>query len=228
MMFMIHLFYFAAFVGLVAVLVQACAGVRTLPPPKDRGTCIRFFDELDRRLDEHGEADAEAARIVGFPELRVDRFLASFVDKRPAGASYAAWIERLRALDETARRIEWRNLPAGVAAGLQPPFGLAAETAIDLCGRVLAEHDRLSPARRSRLFEQAVVPDAYSAWQRVFGLYPLTRWAIVEGIGRLHRELRQPFITDAEPWPRTGPWLRYAPPALASLGAAEVAGILEA
>lgn len=219
----------AACAGLVAALAQACAKGRTLAPPGDRAAaCARFFGELDLWVAEHGGADAEAARVAGSPELRVDRFLASFADERPTGESYAAWIERLRRLDDTARRIEWRNLPAGAAAGLQPPFGLPAETAIDLCGRVLAERDGRSPARRSRLFEQAEVPDAYSTWRRVLGLYPLTRWAIVEGVGRLQRELRHPFLPGAESGPGLGPWLRYAPPVPARLGAAEVAGILEA
>jgi hypothetical protein len=228
-MFMIRPLRFAAFAVIVVSLVQACMGWQPLPPPEDReAACERFFDEMDRRADESGVADAEAVRVAGFPELRVDRFLASFADGRLAGEAYVAWVERLRKLDDTARRIEWRNRPAGTAARLQAPFGLDAGTAIEFCGQVLAERDLKSPARRSGLLQRAQVPDAYSTWQRVLGLYPLTRWAIVEGVGRVQRELRQPFIAGSGRRPDTGPWVRYAPPAPAMLGAAVVARMLEA
>ncbi|HYE34372.1 hypothetical protein [Methylocaldum sp.] len=219
-----------AVVGAVLVLlIQSCAELKPLPSPRSReAACERFFGEMDRLVAEHGVADAGTALIPDFPHLRIDRFLASFVNKDLSHEAYAAWVERLRKLDETARLIEWRNLPSGAATRLQvhTPFGLRVRTAVDVCGHALAERDLKSPARRFRLLEHAKVPDAYSTWERVLGLYPLTRWAIAEGVLRVHRELRRPFLGKHENLSGTERRISYAPPAPETLGAADVARIL--
>jgi len=177
---------------------------------------------------EHGVADAGAARIQDFPQLRVDRFLASFASKYLTGEVYAAWVERLRKLDATARLNEWRNLPFGAAKELQAhvPFGLTPVAAVDTCGHVLTASDLKSPARRSQLFERTVVPDAYSTWQRVLGLYPLTRWPFIKGVWRLQRELRAPFMDPHLDLALAGRLTRYIPPTLETLGTAETSGIV--
>jgi hypothetical protein len=214
--------------ALLVLLLEACAELKPLPAPEGReAACERFYGQMDRLVAEHGAADAGAARVAGFPELRVNRFLASFANEDLTDEAYAAWVERLRKLDETARLIEWRNLPPRAAKRLQSPFGLAVGTAVDVCGHVLAERDLKSQARRSRLVEQARVPDSYATWERVLGLYPLTRWAIVEGVWRVQRELREPFIAARGDVPGTEQRVRYAPPAAKALGTAEVAEILQ-
>jgi hypothetical protein len=229
-LFMIRSLGLAVVGAVLVLLVQSCAELKPLPPPGSReAACERFFGEMDRLVAESGAMDAGTAHIPDFPYLRADRFLASFAGGDLSGEAYAAWAERLRKLDGTARRIELGNLPSGAAAQLQShaPFGLTAGTAVDVCGQVLAERDLRSPARRSRLLTQAKVPDSYSTWERVLGLYPLTRWAIVEGVWRVHRELRAPFLGRHEHLPATARRVSYAPPAPDPPGAAEVAGILE-
>lgn len=210
-------------------LLAACVGMKPLPPPGPReAECGAFFAEMDRVVAGYGVADGGAARITGFPELRIDRFLASFAGEEMPAAAYIAWFGHLRKLDASARRIEWRNLPGEAAAGIRVPFGLDAGTAMEICGEVLAESDRESLMRRSELLARAEVPDAYSDWQRWVGLYPLVRWVVAEGVARLHRELRQPFIAPGPSRPEAGPVVLYAPPATEPSPAPEIAAVLAA
>lgn len=214
---------------MLALFLQACAHWRPIfPPGSGQAACEHFFGEMDRLVSEHGVEDAGTARVADFPELRVNRFLASFANENLTGEAYAAWVERLRKLDETARLIEWRNLPPEPAGRLQAPFGLGVETAVNVCGQILAEQQLNSSARRSRLLADVKAPDAYSTWQRVLGLYLLTRWAIVEGVWRGQREQREPFIEANGNNPSDSDrWVRYAPPEQEALGTDETAKILE-
>jgi hypothetical protein len=218
-----------ALAGALALLLAACVELRpALAPGDDAKTCGHFFEEMDRLVARHGVQDAGAARIEGFPELRVDRFLASFADENPAGEAYAAWVERMRRLDAAARRVELRNLPPSALIRLQghAPPRLTPQVAIDACGKVLTGVRMQVPEERLRLLRRAKVTDSYSRWQRFLGLYVLTRWAIVEGISRVHRELREPFIgppLNPSPSART---IRYAPGITADPDAAIIAGII--
>src|SRR5260221_7559190 len=42
--------------------------------------CRRWYQMLDEAVEQGGTPDAGAARIAGFPQLRMDRFAASFKD----------------------------------------------------------------------------------------------------------------------------------------------------
>lgn len=214
--------------GLVLALSAGCSAIEPRPPAAARdAACLRFFGDMDRRVAGAGVRDAGTARIPGLPELRIDRFLASFAREAMPAEAYGDWVERLRKLDAAARRIELHNLPPKEAAQLQPPFGLDAESAMETCGRRLAESELKSPDRRAEWLGHARVADDYSTWQRGVGLYPLTRWLAAAGVGRLHRELRRPFITaGTDRAAARGPVVRYAPPVGESLESGEIAAIL--
>jgi hypothetical protein len=213
---------------ILALLIQACAGLKPLPTlPAEQADCERLFQEMDQRVAESGVADAGSARIADFPELRVDRFLASFAKENLTTEAYAAWLERLRRLDETARMIEWRNLPPKAKYRLQAQLGANVGEAVKACGHILFEQDLIYPHRRSGLLAEVEPPDAYSTWQRIFGLYFLSRWAIVEGVWRVQREMREPFIKPGQDQPVIGRLIRYTPPGSEILAADEVAKILQ-
>lgn len=189
--------------------------------------CEGLFDEMDRRTNEYGVADAAAAQVSGFPALRVDRFLASFAHQGMMGEAYVEWLERLRELDETARRIEWRNLPSEAKASLPDTFGANVETVVNVCGHILAEQALIYPSRRAQLLSAIEQPDAYSTWQRFFGLYFLSRWAIVDGVRRVQMEMREPFHNPDQNQSVTGRRVQYDPPKSDVLNSAEVAKVLE-
>lgn len=212
----------------LAVGLQACV-VRqplVLPVTPDAAGCARFFRDMDDKVDEFGVADAGAGRVTGFPSLRTDRLLASFAGNELTAEAYAAWLERLRGLDETARLIEWRNLPEPAKSALPASDERNAVETISHCSRILTEQVLISRERRARLLSEIQAPDAYSTWQRVLGLYFLTRWAVVDGVRQLHNEMRAPFLKPFQNSAANDRRIRYAPPAPPAIQAAEVAEIL--
>src|SRR4030095_7331211 len=112
-------------------------------------------------------------------------------------AAYMAYVERLAELDVEAREHEIRNLPREhleEIAGFDPVIARAAalQRTRD-CGRLLRELDLVRPEARPALLEQARVPDEYSTFGRVAGLYWLTRYAFVPGIRRWEAQTRAAF-----------------------------------
>lgn len=212
--------------AILALVLQACAElpVNTATSTFIDVECEHLFQQLDRTVSEYGVADAGTARIPGFPELRANRFLVSFANENLSAPAYSAWLDRLRQLDATARKIEWRNLPPVGKLRLQDNFGPNIETALNMCGHILSERDLLTPNRRSQLLDNIEAPHAYSTWQRALGLYFLTRWAVIPGVWRVHQEMRQPFL-KAQPGDRTR-MIHYAPRSEPLLDTREVAAIL--
>jgi hypothetical protein len=192
--------------------------------------CEQFMMRMDDLVSSTAVADAQNARIAGFPHLRINRFLASFAEERPVGERYAAWLERLRKLDADSRRIELRNLPSDAAQRLVDflPGGMAAPTAIAECGRHLVQRDIQSAGRRTELLTRAQVPDSYYGWPRMTGLDVLARWPILEGVGRLQRDVRETFAQPLAALPIAGFLVRYPPPKGQTLDEAGVAAILAA
>lgn len=217
----------SALTVILALGMLACA-VRqplVLPAMPDAASCEGFFRDMDARVDASGVADAAAVRIKDFPGLRADRFLASFTGADLTADAYAAWLERLRGLDETTRLKEWRNLPAAAKSALRVLVDADVARTVSQCGQILTEQVMNSSGQRALLLSEIRPPDAYSTWQRVFGLYFLTRWAIVDGVRQLHGEMRAPFLS-AYQQPAAGRLIHYQPPASPAIPAAEVAEIL--
>ena len=213
--------------AILVLWLPACADLQPLSEPikLDASSCERFFQAIDHQVDEYSVGDAGAAKISGFVGLRVDRFLASFAQQNLTADAYVAWLERLQKLDETARLIEWRNLPDKAKSRLQTSVTGDLVVAIHSCGQILAQQVQNSPSQQSRLLAELKSPEAYSTWQRLFGLYFLTRWAVVDGVRQLHQEMQAPFLNMDQPV--EGQSIRYAPPVSPSIQAAEVAAILE-
>lgn len=188
-----------------AAMLAACA---TLPPEiPEVAECQANYLGLDQRLEAAGLRDGGAARIEGFPYLRVNRFLASFRDEAADGPAFAAWVERLRELDLAARRAELRNL------GWQPPDPELRH--LDRCGREWAARDLADPQRRAQLREQARVPDDYSALRRTLGFYPLAVPFLNLGISNYHEEIRADYATPAAALESPGPLVLWRGPAQA-------------
>ncbi len=182
---------------LMALLALAgCAAWQ--PVPRDSGgetaACMQFYRDFDRTVARAGVADAQAARIAGFPHLRVNRLLASFRDGLTP-AQQPDWLAHLRALAAAAEAAELANLPAWPATwrALGVADRSAAGARLADCGDHLLAADRDAAQNLALLRERARVADAYQDHQRVLGLYPLTALAVSVGVGNLHAETRARF-----------------------------------
>lgn len=196
---------------LLALLLSGCAIVPT-PTRSARiggveplGGCADFFASLDERTSESRSLDAGAFRVEGYPYLRVNRFLASFQEQTEDQAAFAAWVDRMQALDQEARQFEIANLhTAPGSAGA--PSGLNARVAS--CGDLLKAADLQDGEQKAALRKTVTVPDEYLTLPRVLGLYPLTSLFVSNGVRNWHTEARKTFSTD----PPVG-WrvIRYVP-----------------
>jgi len=212
--------------ALGALLLAGCAslgprpdtaGVYASPPvvqhlqrEDDVGLCARLLREADRAIDAAGVRDALAARVPGFPYLRVDRITAALAPAPDAGVPFVAWSHLLAQLDAQARRYESANAPTD-----STPFA-----AVDACRLVLARADDTADdpadnttAMRAALRAAAAVPDDYSAALRAVGLYPLTRLAFAAGVADWQVQTKSVFAMPLPQLPQQGRLVRYAPTA---------------
>ena len=103
-----------------ACVVAACAGPQLRPrAAPEAAACVALFDRVDAAVARERVGDAMAARIPGFPHLRVDRLLASFRNELRDRDAQRFWVERLAALDAEARAAELANLPGAALAALR-------------------------------------------------------------------------------------------------------------
>jgi hypothetical protein len=217
--------------ALAAALLSACAGPGGVGRVEDGATsaareCLVFLGELDRVIDVSGARDAGEYRIPGFPFLRTDRFTASFRDEADDDARSRAWIARLRELDERARRFEIANLPEQAFPVMRSHDREATFAQARACGDLLAAELAGQPARRAEVARLAVVPDDYSTFRRVVGLYALTGMPFAASERRWERHTRKAFAEGRRlPPPANLVYQRYGPaggplPAAEALAAA--------
>ncbi len=181
-------------------------------PRGESRECLDFLGELDRVIDVTGARDAGEHRIAGFPFLRVDRFTASFRDELADEPRSLAWIARLRAIDERARRFEIANLPE-VAFPIMRRYDREATFAhARACGDRLAAELAQQPAQRERVARLAVVPDDYSTFRRAVGLYSLTGMPFAASERRWERRTRRIFAEGRQESPPSNVvYQRYEP-----------------
>lgn len=213
------------------LLLQGCATQTPYPEASlasEDAACLRWFDSVDAAVAVHALEDPGTARIAGFPQLRVNRFLASLRDLTTTESAFAAWLEQLRQLDAQARQPEFANLPAATARQLvaQLPPGESFAQAVQRCGKRLTLLSIDNPAHKKRLLQRAAVPDAYQTWKRYVGVYALAQHAAALGIEHLHRKLNASFQQPLAQLPVAGRLQRYTPPPNEPLNSANIAAIL--
>ncbi len=209
---------------LLAALAIALAGCGLTPKEPiasggDRaGACRALVDAVDAAVDRADVADAGAARIEGFPWLRVTRPLASFRDAVTDEARFEAWVDRLAAQAEQGRRHELANLPQGARQRLAARWRSSAQrhglpktvdTALTTCRAVLRRSVLADSQARDHLRQAATVPDAYNTWQRFFGFYAIA-WRVARAqVEDLHAERTEVFARETPDDPAIE---RYAVP----------------
>jgi len=212
--------------ALLLALVALAGGCATVLPPAPSpaivaaddslaARCARAFAALDEAVARAGVADAETARVGGFPYLRVNRLLASFRDEVGSDAAIREWIGYMQRLGREGWLVEIANLPPKDTEALlatlgEQGFGELPPTAfIEGCGNALRDGPDATPARREALRAAAVVPDDYDEWKRVVGAYPATRIPFAAGVRRWQDGTRAVFAQPLTALPVKGELKRY-------------------
>lgn len=173
------------------------------------GRCAEFFASMDQQASKARVLDAGAFRVRGYPYLRVNRFLASFRNEVAGNDAFAAWVNRMQALDQEARRAEIANLPRAVAGSSTASADQAElNLRVACCGNLLKAADFNDGEKQAALQKNVTVPDEYLVAPRVLGLYPLTGLLVSHGVSNWHAEVRRTFSTEP---PVGRQSIRYAP-----------------
>lgn len=220
--------HFAARTSVVAAILGVLAGCAVSPSrvaveaaaalPQEQQDCVEFFWRMDKAVAEAGVGDGMAARVPGYPQLRVNRFLASFAQQSMSDAEFADWLNRLFELGAAGHAVELMNLPAAEAArlaqrlqDLPPPLPQTA-AGVQTCGGRLNAVIYGSMEERQRLRAAVRVPDEYRTWQRIAGLYWVTRIPFAAGVRHWQREVQKAFDVPLPELPLRGSLVRYPPP----------------
>ena len=201
--------------SLLALLLAGCA---TIPVPTRSvrigetgllGSCADFFALLDKRIEESEVIDPGVFRVKGYPYLRVNRFLASFREEVDDKAAFAAWVDRLQALDQDARKYEIANLPNSTDAVLELVSDRAELNRRGVtCGDLLKIADFQDSNHQEELKKRVSVPDDYIALRRFLGIYPLTGLFVSHGVSKWHAKVHKSFSLEPPVDWRT---IRYVP-----------------
>jgi len=200
--------------------------------------CVDYFTALDGAVLGHGVRDGVGAPMADYPWFRSTRLLAHLADEL-SGAELSdallAHDRQARAMelrnlpldltDRLARNLSQdldqdidhrigQNLDQGLNLDLDQKAGLAlvrdAGSTIDACGARLAARMLANDPELLAVRANMAVPDDYITWHRWAGLYPVSRLAILAGVGVWQRGTRADF--QVQPGQAAaGPGLRYMP-----------------
>ncbi|MEH6471936.1 MAG: hypothetical protein V7752_11850 [Halopseudomonas sp.] len=178
--------------GAVLTALIGCSSSQTTPSATTQTfelerDCSPLLEQLDQQIRSAGLADPMAYPIPRYPYLRSNRLLASFSDQLDNDLNVEGWYQQLYQLGRNARQLELTNL--------NPPLSSQQRNRVESCVDYQATIDRKSADFQQRLTDSAQVPDDYSDWQQLLGLYPLTRKIVLHQIAKQQQQWRQDFNT---------------------------------
>ncbi|MBR9984640.1 MAG: hypothetical protein KFF68_01905 [Desulfosarcina sp.] len=161
------------------------------------GSCADFFASLDGHAATADALDSGYSRVKHHPYLRADRFIASFRDDVEDGHAFAAWVDHMQALDQSARQFELANLSdTDIAAMHSMNDRDALYRRVVECGNLLKKVDLLDAEKKERRHMVVAVEDEYIPLRKVLGLYPITSVFVARGVKKWHAEARERFSTE--------------------------------
>ena len=143
-------------VVLLLIFLQGCATTglnQQIADYQRQAETIRFFEVLDRMVDDADVRDAASFVVSGFPYLRTNRFLTGLKQDLDSKVRKKQWILWLQQLDIEARRKEIRNLSSRAIGELALELGEKPDRQI-LQDRVaeysvqMLNHDKQQPSAK--------------------------------------------------------------------------------
>jgi hypothetical protein len=171
--------------------------------------CVRLLIDFKQQVKQQGVEDAQLLWTNTYPHLAFDRFSLSLLNQLHSHLAREQWLNYVSRQADTQRTIEYQNLPNKRA------FELPALTA---CAEQLALANLSDQDFWQNLQQTPPVYDSdYQPWQRLLGLYPVTkhiaRPIIEDEKNRIRNGFKQPLTYKPK---------AYAPPFRAPLSAQEI------
>jgi len=174
--------------------------------------CLVFYDDLDQVVAEHGVTPSRPERIVGFPYLRMTRFLASYSQQNLSGAALQSWLMHLADAGLQARLIELASLESSVKSRISAIYNVDLQSQLENCAQTMVAVDLASPKRLTLLRKRAVATSEYRLLNKVLGLYPLSSLPVRIGIHQYHDETKAAYAKPLELLPVHGQLRRFHAP----------------
>ncbi len=202
----------------VALGLFGCASMQPTPVTEDApaGHCLAFYDDLDRVVAEHGVTPSRPERIVGFPYLRMTRFLASYSQQDLGGAALQRWLTHMAEADLQARSIELASLESSIRSEISTIYSVDLQAQLAHCAQTMVAFDLASPERLSLLRKRAVATSEYRLLNKFLGLYPLSSLPVRIGIHLYHDETMAVYAQPLETLPVRGQLRRFHVPVSAN------------
>ena len=156
-------------------------------------SCHRVADRYARLIRQADVASAYGQPLAGAPWFRVLRGWADWPVRTDEERSQ--WLQAAATLGQTVWRAELRN--AGAPA-LMADMQRCAQQQLP----AVSDESQWQAWRQSARFDSE-----YVTWQRVLGVYPLSRFGLRAGV----RAWQQQFLADYGPRPDQAAWSRWQP-----------------
>jgi len=177
---------------------------------------VRFFEALDRIVDQFDIRNAASFSVSGFSYLRTNRFLTGLKRDLDTDARKLQWVRWLQQLDMQARKKEIRNLPPEafreLALALNEAFDrhtLQARAAF--YSEKTLNHDLHRPDFFKILQAAVININEYKTAYRVMGLYPFTSLPVIIVTNRVQREFKSWHQTPVDRLLIQGELIIYGP-----------------
>jgi len=188
------------------LLLSGCVSQPTRPQPA--GQCMQALSVLLRHIGDAGVQDAQYQPVRGVPVYRSNRFWSSFAQDNLSSEQQQEWRHQLFHNGLSSLALEWQNLPAHSQQQWQQDSGFADMAAFRRqCEQPLWQSSLNQPLSPDSL----AIPDSYNTWQRMLGLYAVSRHVARSSIAKYQAEMRG--LIQQGPAALQPPFSLYAPEA---------------
>src|SRR5690554_30836 len=165
--------------GCLALSVMSSAAPLVGSSAVEAPDCQQWFALQQSALDQQQISDAGSTRLDGLPHLRVNRWLAFLHQQANDQAEQQLWLEL--AASEAQRG--WQAELTRLYGNPQQPWRDQLEFCIRSMTKLSSFHGVPEPQ----------VADSYVTWQRIVGIYPLSRLLALPAIKRHQRDMDKRF-----------------------------------
>lgn len=166
----------STFCLLACLALSTGTSATPIAEPQD---CRAWFELQQSALDQQGISDIGSTRLTGFPHLRVNRWLAFLHQQANDQAEQKLWLEL--AASEAQRG--WQAELMRLYGKQQQSWPVRLELCIHSMTKLTSFHGVPEPE----------VADSYVTWQRVVGVYPVSRLLALPAIKRQQRGMEKRF-----------------------------------
>ena len=204
---------------LLALLFLGCATTTVNHQLENFGRpdeTVRFFEILDRMVNEADARNAASFPVTGFPYLRTNRFLTGLKYDLDTPAHRAQWVRWMQQLDIEGRKKEIQNLPAAAMVELARELNQAPDRQL-LQERMVNYSEKLMIHDQGRVDFFATVQEAvtdfeeYRTIYRVLGIYPITSLPVAALTLRAQDKFEEWHHTPADQLEILGDMMAYGP-----------------